>query len=240
VEIESVSLNPASGKNWSATPDAATPKQIEPGKAADVRFAVKVPVDEPCTRPYFTRPDMEQPYYDIADKTMIDKPQGPCPLAADVHYQFEGLTFETANVVQVINKVTGPGTLRSPMPVGPAISLALSPSAGSVPLSDKSFPVRVRLHNNIEGPAKADVHLNLPDGWTSEPTSVAVAFAHLGEEQAVFFTISPKSIMQKPYEITAVAEHDGKQVQRGVCLGGLHRTTTLLPLQSCDLQDNGG
>ena len=72
--------------------------------------------------------------------------------------------------MQVINKVIGPGTLRFPMPVGPPVSVALSPSAGIVPLGEKSFPVSVRLHNNVEGEAKAAVHLNLPDGWTSEPT----------------------------------------------------------------------
>ena len=215
VEIESVALNAPSGKNWSATLDAATPKQIEPGKAADVRFAVKVPENEPYTRPYFSRPDMEQPYYDIADKAAIDKPQGPYPLAATVRYQFDGLTLETSNVVQVINKVTGPGTLRSPMPVGPAISVALNPSAGIVPLGEKSFPVSVRLHNNTEGTAKANVRLNLPDGWTSEPASVPVGFTHRGEERAVPFTVHPNSITQKTYEITAVAEYDGKQYKEG-------------------------
>jgi LmbE family N-acetylglucosaminyl deacetylase len=215
IEIESVGLKAASGKDWNVVPDAATPKQIEQGTAADIRFGVKVPTDEPYTRPYFTRPDMEQPYYDIADKAMINQSTGPYPLVATVRYQFEGLTLETANVVQVINKINGPGTLRSPMPVGPAISVAVNPSAGIVPLGEKSFPVSVRLHNNTEGIAKADVRLNLPEGWTSEPASVPVAFTHRGEEQAVPFTVFPKSITQKPYQITAVAEYGGKQYNEG-------------------------
>ena len=83
VEIESVALTASSGKQWTITADAAAPKQIEPGKAADVRFAAKVPDDEPYTRPYFTRPDMEQPYYDIANKAMIDMPTGSVPARGD-------------------------------------------------------------------------------------------------------------------------------------------------------------
>ena len=175
VEIESVALTPSSGKQWTIAPDAAAPKQIESGKATDVRFAVKVPDDEPYTQPYFTRPDMEQPYYDVANKAMIGMPTAPYPLAATVRYSFDGLTLETANTVQVINKVIGPGTLRFPMPVGPPVSVALSPSAGIVPLGEKSFPVSVRLHNNVEGEAKAAVHLNLPAGWTSEPQSIPIS-----------------------------------------------------------------
>ncbi len=158
---------------------------------------------------------MEQPYYDIANKAMSGRPFAPYPLAATVRYRFDGLTLETTNTVQVINKVNGPGTLRFPMPVGPAVSVALSPSAGVVPLGEKSFPVSVRLHNNIEGEAKATVRLNLPGGWTSDPQSIPIAFSHLGEEQALSFTIYPKSIEEKPYQITAVAECSGRQYTEG-------------------------
>lgn len=215
VDVESVALTTASGKQWTIAPEAAPPKQIESGKAADVRFAVKVPEDEPYTRPYFTRPDMEQPYYDIANKEMSGMPTAPYPLAARVHYQFDGLTLESTNTVQVINKVVGPGTLRFPMPVGPPLSVALSPSAGIVPLGQKSFPVSVRLHNNVEGDVKTTVHLNLPGGWTSEPKSIPISFAHLGEEQGVSFTIYPKSVEEKPYQITAVADYNGKGYTEG-------------------------
>jgi LmbE family N-acetylglucosaminyl deacetylase len=215
VEIESVALTPSSDKQWTITPDEGTPKQIESGKATDVRFAVKVPDDEPYTKPYLTRLDMEQPYYDVANKAMIGMPTAPYPLAASVRYSFDGLVLETANTVQVINKVIGPGTLRFPMPVGPPVSVALNPSAGIVPLGEKSFPVSVRLHNNVEGEAKASVHLNLPAGWTSEPQSIPIAFSHLGEEQGVSFMIYPKSIEEKPYQITAVAEYGGKQYTEG-------------------------
>jgi LmbE family N-acetylglucosaminyl deacetylase len=215
IDIASVDLTGSSGKNWGTTPETAAPKRIEPGKPAEIRFTTKVPADEPYTRPYFTRPGMEQSHYDIADSTVRNLPMAPYPLAATVHLQFEGLTLEIAKVVQVINKVTGPGTLRFPMPVGPAVSLALSPHAGVVPLDAKTFPVTVRLHNNVEGESKETVHLTLPAGWSSEPKSIPVSFTHLGEEQAISFTITPKAVAEKAYEITAVAEYNGKPYQEG-------------------------
>ena len=215
VAIESVALTPASGKNWSVAADLAPPQQIEPGRPVDVHFSAKVPADEPFTRPYFTRPTMEQSYYDLSDPSMEGKPFAPYPLAATVRFRFDGVTVETNNVVQVIEKANGPGTLRYPMPIGPAISAALYPSAGIVPLGEQSFPVSVRLHDNVDGEVSAQVHLKLPEGWSATPKTVSVAFNHSGEDQMASFTVHPGSILEKPYEITAVAESGGHQYVEG-------------------------
>jgi LmbE family N-acetylglucosaminyl deacetylase len=215
VSIDSVNLVASSGKNWNAAEEAPAPKQIGSGKPVDVRFTVKVPSDEPYTRPYFTRPGMEQSHYDIAEGAPRNMPMAAYPIAATVHLTFEGLNLEMGKVVQVINKVTGPGTLRYPMPVGPPVSLTLSPNAGVVPLDEKSFPVTVRLHNNIDAQAKETVHLTLPSGWSSNPKSVPVSFARLGEEQTVSFTVVTNAITERPYEITAVAEYNGKAYSEG-------------------------
>ena len=215
IEIEAVDLTAPSGKSWNAKSETAAPKQIDPGKASDIRFTATVPEDEPFTRPYFTRPGMDQSYYDIAHDKSLNMPLSPYPLEASVRLRFDGLTLETVNVVQVISKINGPGTLRYPMPVGPPVSLALSPSAGIVPLGQTSFPLSVRLHNNVEGQAKESVRLELPDGWISEPKSIAVNFSQLGEERAVAFTIFPKVIAEKPYQITAVADYNGRSYKEG-------------------------
>lgn len=215
VEVQSVELKATSGKSWSASSGSAAPRTIEPGNVSDVRFTAKVPDDEPYTRPYFTRPGMEQSYYDIADNSSWGMALSPYPLHATVRFGFDGLTLESSRVVQVISKVDGPGTLRYPMPVGPPVSVAISPSAGVIPLDEKSFSVSVRLHNNVEGHADETVHLVLPDGWTSTPQSMPVNFTQMGEEQAVTFTIRPGNVSQKPYEITAVADYAGKSYKEG-------------------------
>jgi LmbE family N-acetylglucosaminyl deacetylase len=215
VAVDSVALIAASGKDWEAKADHPAPSQIESGKAADVHFALKVPDNEPYTKPYFSRPTMEQSYYNVSDKALLGKPFAPYPLAVRVRFQFEGVSLETTHVVQVIDKVNGPGTLRFPMPVGPALSVALNPSAGVVPLGEQSIPVSVRLHNNVEGAVKADVHLKLPPGWSSAPVTASVAFEHRGEDQSASFTIHPGTVLEKSYQITAVAESGGKQFGEG-------------------------
>ena len=176
VEVASVSLTSSSGKDWNPAADSPATKQLLPGKPADVRFTAKVPADEPYTRPYFTRSDLEQPSYNIAHNVPDDLPTSPYPLAATVTFTYQGLTLEAAKVVQVIDKVTGPGTLRFPMPVGPPVSVALSPSAGVILLDEKAFPVTVRLRNNLDGRTTESIHLTLPSGWTSEPASASINF----------------------------------------------------------------
>ncbi|HZY72385.1 MAG TPA: PIG-L family deacetylase [Edaphobacter sp.] len=222
VEVESVALEGSSGKSWGVKPDAkaAAPTQIEPGKASDVRFAASVPADEPFTRPYFTRPGMEQAYYDLTNSAFRNQPLAPYPLQATVRFRLDGETLETANVVQVISRVPGPGILRYPMPVGPPIALAISPNAGIIPLDEKSFPVSVRVHNNVQSGAKTDVHLKLPEGWTSEPAQRPVQFTQLGEEQTVTFVIHPGTVAEKPYQVTAVADYGGKSFEEGYVTTG--------------------
>jgi LmbE family N-acetylglucosaminyl deacetylase len=220
VEIDDVTLNGSSGKPWNAKPDSETAKKIEPGKSLQAQFAATVPQDEPFTRPHFTRPDIEQSQYDINDGTRRNAALASYPLEAKLRVRFDGVMLETAHVVQVISTVNGPGTLRYPMPVGPPVSVTIQPAAGIIPLGQTSFPVSVRLRNNVEGQAKEAVHLDLPEGWVSEPKSAPIVFSQLGEELAVPFTIHPRSIAEQPYKITAVADYQGKSYSEGYVTTG--------------------
>ena len=215
IAIEDVELTGSSGKFWNVRPETRAPRQMESGKAENIRFAASVPVDEPFTRPYFTRADMEQSYYGVAGGSERNLPLAPYPLVATVRFLFEGVRLETANVVQVIDMATGPGTLRYPMPVGPPVSVTIKPSAGIVPLGQPSFPVGVRLRNNVGGEAKESVRLELPDGWISEPQSIPVNFTQRGEELAVAFTVHPGAISSQPYQITATADYAGRSYKEG-------------------------
>ncbi|NUQ29716.1 MAG: PIG-L family deacetylase [Acidobacteriaceae bacterium] len=212
--VKSVKLMGTSGKDWSVS-GPASPAVLTAEKAADLTFKVKVPADEPYTRPYFTRAGLQNAAYDIASAAARNTPLTPYPLQAVAQVEYEGATVDLASVVQVVSKVNGPGTLRYPMPVGPALSVAMSPSAGVVPLGSKSINVSVRVHNNVKGAASPSVSLSLPEGWTAEPRFIPVKFSQEGEEQTVAFTVTPKVAEGKEYTVTAVAELDGKSYSEG-------------------------
>jgi LmbE family N-acetylglucosaminyl deacetylase len=201
-----------------AAPVAAGP--IADARAVDARFSVSVPANAGYTRPYFSRPDIEQSYYTIEDDRFLNRPLAPYPLAAWADFEFDGAPIRIGQFVQTIKRVTGAGTVKEPLAVGPAVGVAIAPRAGIVPLSSKSFAVTAVVHSNVKGPAKGTVKLDLPDGWKSQPASAGFATSDEGQDQSITFTVTPANLAEKPYRIQAVAEYGGKSYTEGYEMTG--------------------
>ena len=214
VTITKVGLEATSGKDWKVAP-ATAPGALAASHDVNLKINATVPLDEPYTRPYFKRDGLGNAFYDVNPKAAKNVPLSPYPLQAHAVLQYQGATVELRSVVQVISRLNGPGLVRNPMPVGPALSVLLTPAAGVVPLDSSSTRVSVRVKNNIEGAAKPTVHLTLPTGWTAQPASVPVSFQQGGEEQTVSFTVAPKVQAGKQYRVTAVAELNGQKFEEG-------------------------
>jgi LmbE family N-acetylglucosaminyl deacetylase len=222
VQIQKISLAGPPGENWTvSTEGEAVPHVgLADNQTKDLRFKVSVPENAAYTRPYFTRPDIEQPYYNIDDERYLNQPQAPYPLSAWVDFSYEGTTIEIGQVVQTLERVTGPGMVLNPLVVGPALSVSISPHASIVPLDSKSFPITVVLHSNVKGPAKGTVRLDLPEGWASTPSSAGFSIAKDGEEEPVTFEVRPSGLEQRPYTVIAVAEYSGREYKEGYHMVG--------------------
>jgi hypothetical protein len=186
----------------------------------EVRFNVTVPENATFTRPYFTRPDIEQSYYDVGDERFLNTPLAPYPLVGWADFEYQGVPIRIGQYVQTVKRVTGAGTVFEPLAVAPAIGVAISPRAGIVPLTEKSFPVTAVVHSNVKGPAKGDVRLELPDGWHSQPASIEFATADDGQDQSVTFQVTPANLGRKPYRVTAVAEYNSHRYTEGYDITG--------------------
>jgi LmbE family N-acetylglucosaminyl deacetylase len=214
VAIKSLTVAGTSGGDWQAK-GAQAPATLTASKAVDLKINVTVPRNEPYTRPYFVRDGLQNAFYEVDAKAKKNTPLSPYPLEARATFEYGGTTINMASVVQVVSKLNGPGLLRYPMPVGPALSVALSPAAGVVPLDSKSTTVRVRVKNNAQGAVKPTVRLTLPSGWTAEPSTIPVSFTQSGEEQTVSFNVTPNVQNGREYKVTAVAELDGQKYAEG-------------------------
>jgi hypothetical protein len=177
--------------------------------------AVVVPPHPTYTRPYFSRPSVEQSYYDIDDPRYLNLPTSYYPLSAKLTFHYHDVDFHTTAVVQSLHRVTGPGPLLEPLLVGPPISLWLSPQAGVVPLTSATLHLQVTLRSSVKGPAKGTIHLEMPTGWTSKPASADFSTAQDGDEQNVTFEIHPSGVRAQKYNIKAVAEYDGQNYTEG-------------------------
>jgi LmbE family N-acetylglucosaminyl deacetylase len=213
VEVESVGLETPQGEQWKVAAEGQTRATLKSNQSMDVRFTVNAPQSAGYTRPYFSRPDIEQPYYNIDQPQYLNMPLAPYPLSANVKFSYNGTPFELSLVVQSVKRVTGPGTVLEPVIVAPAISVAISPIAGIVPLNSKAFDLTVTVHSNVKGPAKGSVKLDLPAGWSAAQQEFATA--RDGDDQSLKFRVVPGRIEQKPYTLTAVASYNGRQYKEG-------------------------
>ncbi|HWZ31990.1 MAG TPA: PIG-L family deacetylase [Bryobacteraceae bacterium] len=220
VQLLGVDPVASDGKSWGFRINGVPPAEIGAGKEIVARFGVTVPADAAITRPYYSRPDEEQPYYDIKDERYRGLPNAPYPLAARARLSFQGVPFEISEYVQTNERLTGFGTVQNPLIVAPAISVWVSPAAGAVPMNMKSFPFMCTVHSNVKGPAEGVLKLKLPNGWRSNPAEATFSFARDGEDQTVVFSISPDIVKAAEYNITAVAEYKGRSYTEGYHLTG--------------------
>jgi LmbE family N-acetylglucosaminyl deacetylase len=213
VELQSAVLDSPANEQWSIDPATQTASTLRGNQSVDLRFTVHAASDASFTRPYFTRPNIEQAYYDILVPKDLNLPLAPYPLSAKIHFVFNGVPFDKEQVVQSVQRVVGPGTVLEPLIVAPAISISIMPQAGIVPLGTKSFTVTVNLHSNVKGTAKGNVKLDLPEGWTARQKEFSTSKD--GDDQSLDFNVTPASLKEKAYDITAVASYDGRDYKEG-------------------------
>ncbi len=220
VGIESLEIHSTDGKAWKIHPDHSPKPSLAPGEDMRLKFAITAPGDAQLTKPYFSRPDQEQAYYDLTDERYRNLSFAPYPLSAIARVTYRGTALELGQVVQTMQRIENVGLEAQPLMIGPAISVAVSPAAGAVPLSATSVAFSCVLRSNVKGPAKGFLRLRLPVGWRSTPADHPFAMAGDGETQTLTFQVAPQSIKPESYEINAVAECQGNTYEEGYRMVG--------------------
>lgn len=178
-------------------------------------FKVTVPGDAAFTKPYFSRPTIEQPYYDILNKSYLSLPFAPFPLAAQAGLAYEGATVRLEKIVQTVQRARGEGTVLQPLVVGPAISLWMAPHAAVIPLETRTISLTVAVHSDVKGPAKGTVRLKLPDEWSSSPAVAQFSTAGEGQNEVLNFTVRASHLRQQTSTIAAEAGYKGETFGEG-------------------------
>ncbi|HET7103712.1 MAG TPA: PIG-L family deacetylase [Terracidiphilus sp.] len=192
------------------------------GESSDAIFSLTVPADAAPTQPYFTRPSIEQPYYDVANPAWRGRSFAPYPLAAWAQFSFDGLPIRIGQVVQTLQRSTGPGGFYEPLVVTPAIGVSVDPGARILPLDGSPLPVRVTAH--AQSPAGGIVHLKLPAGWRAQPAEAHFHLAAAGDTDPIVFSVTPDGAQTGAYSIQAIASvggHDYESGWRSVGYAGL-------------------
>jgi LmbE family N-acetylglucosaminyl deacetylase len=203
---------------------AAETAKVEPGKTLESSFetgwssgsvvvegAAKTKGD-PTTRPYFTRKNIEQPFYDVSDPALRLAPQTP-PEAFWIRASYDGVPLLLGQVVLAPEDKMFDADKQ--MAVIPSLSVAIRPSAGIIPLTEKSFMVNVDVRGDEQRGIAGSTRLELPKGWQSEPKGVEFSFSHAGETKMVSFVVTPGALAEKSYTLKAVAETTNAATSEG-------------------------
>lgn len=219
VEVVAAELEPAAG-NWAQVVKVVAPARLAPGQAADAEVAATVPADAEPTAPYFARPTLEQSWYDLAHTESLGLPVAPYPLSAHLGFRFQGVEASVDQVVQSVHRVNVLGPVFEPLLVAPAISVALTPARGILPLTAEHLALEVRVRNLSEARQEGTLALNLPAGWTAEPASAAFSLTQDGEEKPIRFLVTPHGREGKSYSVQAVATVGDRHFSTGYTMIG--------------------
>ncbi len=215
VQVRSVKLLADTPGDWKFTEQSASLQTLAAGEGADVLLSATVPQEAPITGPYFSRPTLEQSYYDIHDAKYLTLPTMPYPLSAEITYTYAGLPVTLRGVVQTARRENGSGVVLNPLLIAPAISVRVSPPAGVMPLAATTLPLDVTVHSSVKGPASGEVTLKLPSGWSAKPASASFHLQRDNEDVNLHFEVDPRGVQAKQYNIAAVATYAGKQYTQG-------------------------
>lgn len=220
INVEAVEIVPSDGKAWNIKLDGSPAPLLLPAKDIKLKFGVHVPEDATVTKAYFSRPDQEQPYYDLKEPQFQNLSLAPYPLSAVARLIYRGTEIKLQKVVQASRRIEAIGIVQDPLIVAPAISLSVSPAAGAVPLNAQSFDFSCTLHSNVKGPASGVLRLRLPEGWQSTPSEYPFSINRDGDNETVSFQVQPSGVKPQGYEIKAVAEFNGKTYEEGYRMVG--------------------
>ena len=213
VELKRVWLESSTGETWKNEIVGGGPDRLGAAEINDTTFNVNVPENAEPTVPYFTRPSIEQPYYDLTKPEDRERSFVPYPLAAWAEFDFDGLPVRVGQVVQTLQRVTGPGGIYQPLVVTPAIGVRVEPDARILPLDGSPLPVRVTVH--AQAAAEGTLELKLPPGWHSEPEERKFNLTAAGDTEPLQFSVTPDGAEAGAYSVQAVAHSGGRSYASG-------------------------
>ena len=207
-------LDQPDGSSWQITRIGAPGLDAVSSNAGDAIFRVYVPRNSAVTRPYFTRPSTEQPYYDVTDPRWLTLPFAPYPLAGWAEFKYMGVPIRLGQVVQTVHRVHGIGGVYQPLAVVPQLSVNLPAAAGAVPLGTSTIPCSVTVSNQQQGNDDGTLHLDLPSGWTADPAEVPFHLTPVSSQE-IRFTLHPGQLTDQTYKISAIAQSGNDRFTEG-------------------------
>ena len=191
IALEGVHLRAPGG--WEVTPPPFQKTLLAPQQGIELAFQVAIPADAALTQPYWLESSRDGDRFSVTDPKHLIYPFAPPLLGASLRWRihedgFSGVVDSKRDVEFPIAG-RGVGDVREPIRVVPELSLALEPPILIAPLTDQPLEkqVSVTLLGNVAGDAV--LRLQVPAGWSVEPSEHRLTLAAAGQEVTRRFTV---------------------------------------------------
>jgi LmbE family N-acetylglucosaminyl deacetylase len=162
---------------------------LQNNKLNKTKIAYVIPQTAKISQPYWLEKEGTKGMFAVNDNLQIGKPENDFSLPVMATFQVAGIEIEATTAS--LYKWTSPvdGEQYRPLVIAPKITANLDQSVLLFANNEaKTVKVLLKSHTNE---VSGELSLNLPDGWDSEPESVAFNLEDKGEETVVPFKISP-------------------------------------------------
>jgi LmbE family N-acetylglucosaminyl deacetylase len=144
------------------------------------------------TRPYFSRKDIEQPFYDLDNAALRNAPATPAAMTITATIIFHDASFEISRIVHNSDQ---------PVSIVPPVSVASAPSATVLRDGQTTAQLTATLHTDAS--TSANINVQSPHNWSIEAKAVPASAADTAH--SVDFLLHPTTPVTGPqlFHVTA-------------------------------------
>ena len=194
----------------------AVGKPLAPSAVVEAERAITIAKDAAPSSPHWLSEPPTRGLYTVKDRRQVHLPEAP-PLEVELVLAFGDRTFSIRRPIGW--KWTDPvaGERYRPLEIAPAV--LVSPSDRALVFPDGAAKTIRVVVKAAAAAADGKVSLELPEGFTAEPTSAPFQLAKKGDEASVAFRVTPPARVDHAGArgtLRAVADSGGKRFTRGV------------------------
>lgn len=191
VTVELVTRNAPVAVQRLEAPGAAPPAlplALAVGDRKPVKLGVPLPASAPPSLAYWLARPPTPGHYVVADPQLVGAPHQPAALEVGLDVDVAGRTVHLVLPVvhmwtdRVLGERVRPFLVVPPATVTPLRDAVMAPG--------RRAPLAVRVRAGRDA-VTARVELELPAGWSAQPSSQPVSLAKLGDEATVTFDVAP-------------------------------------------------
>jgi hypothetical protein len=203
-------------------------RAISDGQQYQASFQVTVSDSAQYTRPYWHREDPEsETVFSVNDASYATLAFPPVPVHAHAIYDTNGKdgTVRAVGMTKYKESETGEG--ERAIAVAPPFSISIDPATEAIATSQKgSTDVTVEISSNVATKSDATLRLELPQGWSAEPSTQPVRFDRAGESKSFKFKVTPHELREGRHQLQASLSYGGKSYNLGYSVVTRHDLDT--------------